>query len=141
MRAPGAVCQTTQSIAAPQTIDMYSNGATVAAGASRNASVTRCWPAQPARPSRAIQGRSAFAIAIQPGAASAPEARASRSRNQNTIDAVDSVADISRTMTTTIAQAMAAPKATSPARLTKPDAAGFSITSTPASPTNIAAQT
>src|SRR5262245_8451583 len=139
--APGNAFQTTQSMQAPQTIDRYSNGATVAAGARRKASVTRCWAAHPARPRTAMRGQSAGAIATHSGAANAPAPAASNSRNQNTIDAVFSVAASSRTITTTIAQQSAEPSAARPATATNPDAAGLSATRTPQRPTRIAAQT
>ena len=80
-------------------------------------------------------------MAIQPGAARAPAPSAVSSRNQKTIEAVVSVAAITRTITTTMAQHSAAANAASPARLAKPDAVGFRITSTPARPARIAAQT
>ena len=131
MRAPGTVCHTIQSMHAPHTIDMYSKGAIVDAGARRNASVMRCWPAQPESPSSAIQVQSRASMATQPRAASAPAPRAVSSRNQNTIEAVVSVAAITRSITTTMAQHSAAASAASPARLTKPEAVGFRITSTP----------
>src|SRR6187200_814368 len=110
----------------------------VDARASRKASVTRCWAPQPARPRSPIHGQCSAAIVTQPGAASAPAPSASIRRNQNTIDAVFSVDERIRTITTTMAQQNAEPSAARAAMLTKPAAVGLSITRTPVRPTRIA---
>ena len=142
IRAPGTVCQTIQSMHAPHTMRHVFEGR----NRRRRREPERLGDevlAGPAVKSQAARSRSSRArrCATQPRAARAPAPRAVSSRNQNTIEAVVSVAAMTRTITTTMAQHTAAASAASPARLAKPEAVGFRITSTPARPARIAAQT
>ena len=125
MRAPGTVCQTIQSMQTPHTIDMYSKGAIVDAGARRNASVMRCWPAQPASPSSAIQVQSCASMAIQPRAARAPAPSGRQQQEPEHHRGGRLGRGHHAQHHDDDGPASAAASAASPARLTKPDAVGF----------------
>ena len=83
--ADGRVFQNTQSMPRPQSSAVYSIGATVEAGAWRNASVMPCWPMVPSTPTAAIHGQCAASIYTQPGKDSAVQTTATTARNENTI--------------------------------------------------------
>ena len=85
----GVADQKTQSMPKPHRIELYSNGATTAGGARRNASVIQNCPSAPATPVLASHGQSAAGIARQLPIDSTAEPMPTSVKFQNTVESTE----------------------------------------------------